>query len=209
MDSEQRRENIDIVAESAGLEKIGMIVASTNTSETPFTQGQIRAMAKLQSIHSVTHSTGYRLSNFFTVLVRKNQDPKKPIEPEVFMVSDQAQALEQARMFVPNTKSTFKMQLRNYDLRDEIRPVVYVGGKEVEEFEIEYLLVKIASGIGKNKHFAIMKSNLFPPSSRGPIKIQQLKDYINRTKHQPSIVRYGDLNLLLFIAEALDLATAM
>ena len=58
-----------------------MIVASTNTSETPFTQGQIRAMAKLQSMHSVSHSTGYKLSNFFTVLVRKNKDPSKSIEP--------------------------------------------------------------------------------------------------------------------------------
>ena len=69
--------------------------------------------------------------------------------------------------------------------------------------------MKIAAGIGKNKQFAIMKNNFFPPSSRGPIKNQQLKDYISRTKNQPSIVRFGDLNLLLFIAETIDLATAM
>jgi len=125
------------------------------------------------------------------------------------MVSDQAQALEEARMFVPHKKSTFKMELRDYDFKDELRPVVYLGGKEATEVEIEYLLVKIAAGEGKNKKFSIMKNNIFPPSSRGAIKTQQLKDYINRTKNQPSTVRYGDLNLLLFIAEAIDLATAM
>ena len=71
------------------------------------------------------------------------------------------------------------------------------------------MLVKVAAGVGKNKQFAIMKNNLFPPSSRGIIKAQQLKDYIVRTKHQSSIIRFGDINLLLFIAEAIDLSTAM
>lgn len=47
------------------------------------------------------------------------------------MVSDQTQALEQANMFVPNKKSPFKMQLRDYDFKEEIRPVVYLGGKDV------------------------------------------------------------------------------
>ena len=125
------------------------------------------------------------------------------------MVSDQAQALQQTNMFVPNKKSVFKMQLRDYDLKDELRPTVYLAGKEVTQFEIEYLLVKVAAGVGKNKQFSIMKNNLVPPSSRGIIKAQQLKDYIVRTKHQSSIIRFGDINLLLFIAEAIDLSTAM
>ena len=83
-----------------------------------------------------------------------------------------------------------------------------VGGKTVDEFEIEYLLVKIGAGVGKSKRFAILKNNMFPPSSRGKIKAQQLKKYLAKTKFQPNIVRFGDFNLLLFIAETIDLSTA-
>ena len=31
-----------------------------------------------------------------------------------------------------------------------------------------------------------------------------MKDYVAKTKHQPNIVRFGDFNLLIFIAEAID-----
>jgi hypothetical protein len=71
------------------------------------------------------------------------------------------------------------------------------------------LLVKIGSGIGKSTKFAVLKSNLFPPSSRGPVTLEELKKYIKLTKNQPSVVRFGDLNLLIFAAEAIDLMTAM
>lgn len=65
-------------------------------------------------------------------------------------------------------------------------------------------MVKIGAGVGQNKKFAILKNNLFPPSSRGKIKAQQMKEYVTKTKHQPNIVRFGDFNLLIFIAEAID-----
>ena len=57
-------------------------------------------MAKMQEREIVSHSTGYKMSNFFTVVIKKSKDTHKAVEPEVFMVSDQGQALEKANMFV-------------------------------------------------------------------------------------------------------------
>jgi hypothetical protein len=65
--------------------------------------------------------------------------------------------------------------------------------------------VKIASGMGKSSKFAILKGNLFPCSSRGPVKTEYLKQYIRQTRGMPSLARLGDFNLLLFVAETIDL----
>ena len=68
--------------------------------------------------------------------------------------------------------------------------------------------MKIGAGVGSKKKFSILKNNLFPPSSRGKVKTQQMKDYRMKTKHQPNIIRFGDFNLLIFVAEVIDGATA-
>lgn len=47
----------------------------------------------MQEKEVVRHATGYKLSNYFTVLVRSGKDSSKSIEPSVYMVSDQGQAL--------------------------------------------------------------------------------------------------------------------
>ena len=60
-----------------------MIIASTNDGECPLTETQVRVIARIQEKESLKHSCGYKMSNFFTVVVRKNSDPKKSIEPEV------------------------------------------------------------------------------------------------------------------------------
>ena len=148
------------------------------------------------------------MSNFFTVVVRKNSDPKKSIEPEVFMVSDQGQALQSAGFFIPNKKHAYKMKIRDMDVRNEPMPHIYLSGKNAAEVEIQYFLVKIGAGVGSMKKIAILKNNLFPPSSRGKVKTQQMKDYRMKTKHQPNIIRFGDFNLLIFVAEVIDGATA-
>lgn len=98
--------------ESLGLEKIGMVIASPN-DKLYFTEEQIRTIAEYQEAQAVQHSTGYRLSNFFTVLVRPGKVDRKVVEPEVFMVSDQGQAMQTASLFVPNPHDPTKMRLRS------------------------------------------------------------------------------------------------
>ncbi len=76
----------------------------------------MRIIADLQESLSVNHENGYKLSNFFTVLVKANKADPKKIEPQVFMVSDQAQALQAASMFVPNPNNPLKMKLKQSEL---------------------------------------------------------------------------------------------
>lgn len=66
--------------EALGLEKIGMVIASPNEKQY-FTEDQARTIAEYQESLSVQHSTGYRLSNFFTVLVRPGKIDRKIVEP--------------------------------------------------------------------------------------------------------------------------------
>ena len=83
-----------------------------------------------------------------------------------------------------------------------------MAGKTAIEFEVEYLLVQIGVGLGKATRFAILKSNLFPPSSRGTIKGAKVKDYIRQTRKLTNLVRFGDFNLLLLVGEAISMESA-
>lgn len=48
---------------------------------------------QLQEEFSVRHSSGYSMSNFFTVVMRADEKGTGDVKPEVYMVSDQGQAL--------------------------------------------------------------------------------------------------------------------
>jgi hypothetical protein len=70
-------------------------------------------MAKLQEENSISHSTGYKISNFFTVLLKKKRDSKSDaIEPEVYMISDQGQAMQAFNLFIPNQSNPTRMKIR-------------------------------------------------------------------------------------------------
>lgn len=86
---------------------------------------------------------------------------------------------------------------------------MYLNGKKVNGFEIEFLLVKIAAGRDKSTKFAIMKGNEFPTSSRGAVKGKKLKEFIAKARRIPINTRFGDLNLLIFVAETLGFEAAM
>ena len=92
------------------------------------------------------------------------------------MVSDQGQALEAANLLVSNRKDPFRMKVRKEgEGNNEPIAQIKINGKNIDSFEVEYLLVKIAAGIGKTMKFAYLKNNLFPPSSRGKIKTKEMK----------------------------------
>lgn len=69
------------------------------------------------------------------------------------------------------------------------------------------MLVKIASGTSKNNKFAILKNNNFPSMSK--ISKPLLRDYIIKNRKKDNLLKYGDLNLLVFVAETVDIDTAM
>lgn len=77
------------------------------------------------------------------------------------------------------------------------------------EFDLEFLLVKVASGASTSNKFAILKNNEFPVLNRGKVKKNVLREYIKANFRKKSTVKYGDLNLLLLIAELIGVDTAM
>lgn len=84
-------------------------------------------------------------------------------------------------------------------------PSFICGGKTVTEFEPEFLLVKIAHGSSKNNKFAIIKKAEFPPIVRDKPSKKELKEYMRRNKNiKQSWLKYGDFNLLLYLAQELD-----
>lgn len=111
-DPAKRSRNVELIVEALGLEKVGMVVASPN-DKLHFTEEQVRTIAEYQEAHAVQHSCGYRLSNFFTVLVRPGGGERREVEPEVFMVSDQGQAMQAAALFEPNRLDPARMRLRS------------------------------------------------------------------------------------------------
>lgn len=66
---------------------------------------------QLQEEFSVRHSTGYPISNFFTVVMRADEKGTGDVKPEVYMLSDQGQALEKQGLFVPSgTRKLMKIR---------------------------------------------------------------------------------------------------
>lgn len=82
-------EKVDEVAESLSLERIGWMVTETN-HDTFLSQHEVRTACRFQEEYTVRHSTGYPISNFFTVVMRTDKKDTGEIKPEVYMVSDQA-----------------------------------------------------------------------------------------------------------------------
>lgn len=69
--------------------------------------------------------------------------------------------------------------------------------------------MKIASGASTSNKFAILKNNEFPVLNRGKVKKSLLREYIKANFRKQSIVKYGDLNLLMLIGEMVGVDTAM
>lgn len=92
------QEKVDEVAESLSLERIGWIITETN-HDTFLSQHEVRTACRFQERYSVRHATGYEISNFFTVVMRTDKNNPNDIKPEVYMLSDQAQALEREGFF--------------------------------------------------------------------------------------------------------------
>lgn len=73
------------------------------------------------------------------------------------MISDQGQALEKYSLF-EETSERKLMKMRVPKSEKQALPGFICGGKNVTEFEPEFLLVKIAHGSSRSNRFAYLKS---------------------------------------------------
>lgn len=92
-------------------------------------------------------------------------------------------------------------------------PSVVKEGKPAKEFEPDFFIVSLANGQPKgNKDYNILKNYDFPPFNRSGKKAPNKKDfndYIKRHKGEPSQRKFASLQLLLFLADMMDIHTAL
>ena len=149
------------------------------------------------------HSTGYPISNFFTVVMRVDEKGTGDVKPEVYMLSDQAQALEKEGLLV-TSGSRKMMKIRQPSNEKEILPAFICSGKAVTEFEPEFLLVNIGHGSSPDNRFSVLKNADFPARGRKKIEKGDLKSYLQKYKSKAASIKYGDFNFLLYLVEEFD-----
>lgn len=147
-----------------------------------------------------------KVSKFVTVVVsQKGGDA----EVECYMVSDQGQALERDNVF-GNSENRKMMQVR-VPPEDDMVPSIVTKGKTVKEFEPEFFIVSLAHGQPKEgQNFNIMKIYDFPVMNRdSPATMSEFKGYMKKYKAVDSNQRFACFQLLLYIAEVVDIDTAI
>lgn len=156
----------------------------------------------------VDHPEGLKVSKFVTVVVKPKGDGSET-GLDCYMVSDQCQALERDNIF-GNSDSRKFMKLRE-PTENEMIPSVVKEGKTVHEFEPDFFIVTLAHGQPKKgKDYNYLKNFDFPPHGRDhEIKRQDFKNYVKRHKSDPPARRYANFHLLLYLAELMDVDTAM
>lgn len=96
---------------------------------------------------------------------------------------------------------------------NEMIPSVLKEGKPAKEFEPDFFIVSLANGQPKsNKDYKYMKNYDFPsynkPGKKPPVK-KDFQDYLKRHKGEVSQKKYACFSLLLYLAEMLDIHTAL
>lgn len=124
------------------------------------------------------------------------------------MISDQGQALERCNLF-EDTVERKMMKVRTPKNPQEGLPPFICGGKNVTEFEPEFLLVKIAHGSSRSNKFAFLKGQGFPAKNQDGATKKDLKEYLKVNKHKASHIKYGEFNLLVYLADIIDIGTAI
>ena len=96
-------------------------------------------MARNQETYKKTHSSGYTISNFVTVIVR----PKENMETEIecYMVSDMCQSLERDGIFADSDdKKTLKIREPG---GNEVIPTVFMENKPVTTLDPIFFIVNV------------------------------------------------------------------
>lgn len=74
------------------LERVGWIFTDSN-HDVVMSEKHARMAARLQDQYKVPHESGYDISNFISVILRPDEKNPNEVKPEVYMISDQGQAL--------------------------------------------------------------------------------------------------------------------
>lgn len=202
---------VDRIAEALGLERIGWIFTSLLLEDEQLMSPiEVRRASRLQNEHSTDiHFTKYRLSKFVTCAVRP--DVKQGGLPALYpyMVSDQCCAMQRDDIFGDDTdrKSLVVRQAK----KNELIPDFMVEGKANKKILTDFFVVRV-NDTSPKKLRSIFTNADFPRENRQthPQRRDDLKKYFQkRSKSEPSWSRFADWHLILYIAQEIDVDTAV
>lgn len=202
---------VNRIAEALGIECVGQIFTSfALDSDLLLSPKETLNMGRLQNEHSTDiHFTKYRLSKFVSCAVRP--DPNNNGDPALnpYMVSDQCQALLRDGMLQDEVGQTDVIVRAG--TKGECMPTFLVEGKDNRNIPTDFFVIPMVESMPK-KVISLFTHADFPRENR-PRQLQQrddLKKYFKkRSSSEPSWSRFADFHLLLFVAKALDVDTAM
>jgi nuclear protein localization family protein 4 len=141
-----------------------------------------------------------------TVVVQPKADD---VGVECYMISDQGQALERDNVF-GNPESRKLISVREPG-PDDMVPTILTKGKGVKEIEPEFFIVSLAHGQPQHgKDYNILKIHDFPAKNRDkPASQAEFSGYLKKYKAEKSERKFANFQLLLYVADLLDLDTAI
>mmetsp|Transcript_96084 Transcript_96084/g.299238 ORF Transcript_96084/g.299238 Transcript_96084/m.299238 type:complete len:500 (+) Transcript_96084:111-1610(+) len=202
---------VDRIAEALGLERIGWTFTTLPLDDGLFlSPNEVQRIARLQLEHSTDiHFTKYRLSKFVTCAVRP--DTKNNGAPGIFpyMVSDQACAMVRDGILCDSPDRTHCVVREAKPT--ELMPDFLVEGKANKKLATDFFVVRVNDTAPK-KHQKMFTHAEFPRENRQthPQKRDDLKKYFKKIPNsEPSWSRYADFHLILYIAQEIDVDTAV
>uniref|UniRef100_A0A7S4QP37 Nuclear pore localisation protein NPL4 C-terminal domain-containing protein n=1 Tax=Alexandrium monilatum TaxID=311494 RepID=A0A7S4QP37_9DINO len=202
---------VDRIAEALGLERIGLIFTTLLLEDgLLLSPNECLRIARLQNEHSTDiHFTKYRLSKFVSCAVRP--DVKQGGMPSLFpyMVSDQCCAMLRDGIISDNADRTHCVVREARDT--ELMPDFLVEGKANKKIATDFFVVRVNDTAPK-KHQKMFTHAEFPRENRQthPQKRDDLKKYFKKIPtSEPSWSRFADFHLILYIAQEIDVDTAV
>ena len=152
------------------------------------------------------HPMGFKVPKYVTVVLQMKDDD---VDVHCYMVSDQCQAIVNAGVFA-DTDDRKKLIVRE-PAHDEMVPAFMQEGKPVKEVEPSFFIVNVAHGQPTHqKDYNILKIYDFPVVNReSPATPGEFTGYLKKYAAEPSERAFANFQLLLYLAEMMDIDTAL
>jgi nuclear protein localization family protein 4 len=199
------RANVDRIAEAMGIECIGWIFTTLPLEDgLLLSPDEVQTIARLQNEYSTDiHFTKYRLSKFVSCAIRADVKSLSP-----FMVSDQFAAM--VRDGIIRQDADRKSVVVREAQKGELVSDFLVEGKPTKKMATDFFIVRVNDTVPK-KFEKLFKHADFPRENRQtPQRRDDLKKYFKKIPtSEQSWSRFADFHLILYIAQEIDVDTAI
>jgi nuclear protein localization family protein 4 len=205
------RTRVDKIAEALGLECIGWIFTTLPLDDgLILSPTEVMRIARLQNEYSTDiHFTRYRLSKFVSCAVRPDASMNGLPSLFPYMVSEQVCAMVRDGILSESGDRTHCV-VRDGEKGELISDFI-VEGKANKRIATDFFIVRVNDTAPK-KHQRMFTHAEFPRENRHthPQRRADLKKYFrNINNSEPSWSRFADFHLLLYIAQEIDLDSAL